>query len=49
MVNGSVLVRPEGGPAATVVTADLAACDALVYVVDHVLLPDMVRWKMKLL
>jgi hypothetical protein len=44
--NGTVRIRPQGnGGAANVIKADLAACNAVVHVIDRVLLPARVSRK----
>lgn len=39
-MNSKIKIAPEGSaPVAEVTTADLAACKAVLHVVDHILMP----------
>ena len=37
---GTVRIQPSGGPAATVITPDVTACNAIIHTIDTVLLPS---------
>ena len=34
-------IKPQGGEAGTILVGDLPACDAVVHIVDRVLLPNL--------
>ena len=36
-----IAIKPQGGEAGTILVGDLPACDAVVHIVDRVLLPNL--------